>query len=104
MLPRKNRLVRATFPTSRPLKRVQYSWGSISLYPEKPGFKASVVVSKKTLPRAVDRNRATRRAYAALRKVFETRASNTVAVVFPKKEVLIVPFGLMVEDLKKALF
>jgi ribonuclease P protein component len=99
MLPHKNRFTRSSFPKSKPARRIQFAWGSVSLY-EALTFKASVVVSKKTLPRAVDRNRATRRAYAAL-KAANPRAIG--AVVFPRREALTAPFASIVKDLRGAL-
>ena len=62
---------------------------------------ASVVVSKKTLPRAVDRNRATRRAYAALRRLSPMPRAGVV--VFPRREILKAPFAMLVADLVHAL-
>jgi ribonuclease P protein component len=100
MLPKKSRLSRTSFPKSKPSQRVTFSWGSISLYPSNV-FMASVVVSKKTLPRAVDRNRATRRAYAALARV--SPAPKLAVIVFPRREALKAPFTLLVADLAHAL-
>lgn len=102
MLPKKSRFSRASFPKSKAAKRVTFLWGSASLYPT-PSFKASVVVAKKTLPHAVDRNKVTRRVYAALKRVSRTRVPDIGVVVFPSREALRAPFEMIVKDLAHAL-
>jgi ribonuclease P protein component len=100
MLPKKNRFSRSSFPRSGPQKRVAFLWGSVTLYPS-DSFKAAVVVSKKTLPHAVDRNRVTRRAYAALARL--SPAPRIGVVIFLRREALQAPFGLIMKDLARAL-
>lgn len=95
MLPKKFRFSSRSFPRTKPTVRRTFSWGSASLYTA-TSFQAAVVISKKTLKSAVDRNRARRRVYAALAKA----APETGAiVVFPNASVLKESFEHMVRDL-----
>lgn len=90
------RFSRGTFPVKRPLTRHTFSWGSVSLYP--PPARAAVVVSKKTLKKAHDRNRVRRRLYAAY--AASGGAPSHAAVLFPRREALTAPFAELVRDLK----
>lgn len=53
-----------------------------------------MVVSKKVLKKASDRNRVRRRIYSALRE------AKRAAIVFPRREALTTPLSIIIEDLK----
>ena len=93
MLPKTNRISRITFPKGRPLVRRVFSWGTASLYPGER--QAAVVVSKKTLKKAHERNRARRRAYTALAKSLP----NAALVIQLKREALFTPLTTFATDI-----
>ena len=96
MLPKSARFERISFPTGRPDRRINYAWGVVSLYASvKP--KVAVVISKKTLKKAHDRNHLRRRLYGALDGV-ELKAST---VIFPRREALTTSFKTLTNDLAK---
>lgn len=101
-MPRKTaRFSRDSFPRSRAKKNThRTSWGSVSVYPEKSGV--AVVVSKKILSKAHDRNRLKRRLYAALDEALSNSKMPGV-VVYPRKEALTEKHTVLIEELKKAL-
>lgn len=101
MLPRKVRYSRRSFPRSQPLARRRLLWGSVSCYGGPP--RAAVTVSKKTIPRAVARNRARRLVYAALLSVSKVRPLAGGIVIFPRPEILSIPFETLVAELARAL-
>lgn len=84
---------------------MQLPWGSVSVY-ESPAFRAAVVISKKTLPQAHNRNRMRRRLYSALAELEtamkETPQVNTL-VVFPRREALSIPHATLSADLRAAI-
>ena len=97
MLSKKQRFSRDAFPKKRPERRLHFSWGVVSLY---KSFlpRASVVVSKKVLRKAHERNRLKRRIYEAVQKA----APPYSLVVYPRAEARTVAFTTLVEDLKSA--
>lgn len=103
MLPKNQRFERTTFPRKKPLRRLSFSWGSVVMYGAAPGEggRVAVVVSKKVLRHAHDRNRAKRRLYEALAS--SGAAGSAVSfVVFPRREALTAPFAALVDDMQKA--
>jgi ribonuclease P protein component len=62
MLPKKSKFTRASFPRTRPHKKHNFFWGSVSFFDTAPGV--AVVVSKKAIKKAHERNHAKRRVYA----------------------------------------
>lgn len=101
MLKKSARFTRDSFPKKRASKRHHTSWGAVSLYPL-PYLRASVVVSKKVLRKAHDRNRLKRRIYNAL-KVATGGDTQQGIIVFPRKEALTLPFKTLTDDLIAAL-
>jgi ribonuclease P protein component len=96
MLPRHARFVRETFPKGRSTERHTFSWGAVSVYNLYPP-RAAVVISKKTLRRAHERNRARRRIFEALAKAPEIKKS---LLIYPRGEALTAPFSTIVHDLQ----
>ncbi|XKT74635.1 MAG: ribonuclease P protein component [Patescibacteria group bacterium UBA2163] len=101
MLSKKARLSRDDFPKKRATKRYPLSWGAVLVYPHNH-FKAAVVVSKKTLKKAHERNRLKRRVYAALESL-STEVLLVKVVVLPRSEALTVPLGALKTDLEHVL-
>jgi len=102
MLPKNERLSRLSFPQKRPTKRYSLPWGSLSLY-ESSDFRASVVVSKKVLKKAHERNRLKRRIYSALEELQKESSHKIMLVVYPRAEALTLPLRHIVKDLQSAL-
>lgn len=97
MLSKKQRFTRALFPKGRPNARRSFSWGTASLY-DSPSA-AAVVVSKKVIKKAHDRNRAKRRVY----NVLATLDFKKGLVIHLRKEALTAPNVLITNDLKELL-
>jgi ribonuclease P protein component len=95
MLPKKNRFKTSTFPRGRAIRR-SFVWGSVSLTTA-ADFKAAVVVSKKIVKSAVDRNRVRRRVYAALA---QAKPASGSFVVYPRAGALTVSPTLLVADIR----
>ncbi len=106
MLARKNRISKSEFPSSK-TKGIRFLSSSFSgvVYPTLSGVKVAVVVSKKTTPKAVDRNLLKRRFYAAFEVYIKKLTKPTLIVVYPKKESIKVKQAdigsELVESLKK---
>jgi RNase P protein component len=79
--------------------RAVFSWGAISVQLA-PSFSIFIIVSKKTFPRAVDRNRAKRRIRAA---VATHRSLRAVVRIYPNRATLTAPFVGLKRDLGDAL-
>lgn len=103
MLPKNQRFKRTTFPKKKPLRRLSFLWGSVLVYGAagSEGGRAAVVVPKKVLRHAHDRNRAKRRLYEAL--AASGASEQTSLVIFPRREALTAPFAALVDDVKRAL-
>ena len=97
MLPKRGRFTSRTFPKGRSKDQHRFSWGTASVYPSDTSY-AAVVVSKKVFRRAVDRNRARRRVYAALR---DTNAKQVSVVVHVRRDIVDATHAALVADLKK---
>jgi len=102
MLGKALRFSRATFPIGRAKERYSLPWGAVSVY-DAPQFRAGVVVSKKVLKKAHDRNRLRRRLYEAIGHVLPKNPPAIGLAVFPRKEALTAPYTAIVEDLKKVI-
>lgn len=76
-----------------------FPWGTVTVRPAHT-FSLHIIVTKKTLRRAVDRNRVTRRIRAALQKLPHPRAS---VRIYPAQTTLTAPFAVLVADLARAL-
>lgn len=104
MLPKNQRFTREMFPRGKPLRRLSFSWGSIAVHPA-PQTAVSVVISKKTLKKAHDRNRLRRRLYAAVGEALKGNTANAGAalVLFPRAEALFTPLPALTSDIARAL-
>lgn len=100
MLNKGARLTRSSFPKKRARIQHIFPWGTVSEYPGGP-FKAAVVVSKKTLKTAVDRNFARRRLYTAMKE--EISSKGGTFTVFPRTTILKTPFSSIKQDLHTVL-
>lgn len=100
MLNKGARLTRSSFPKKRARIQHIFPWGTVSEYPQGP-FKAAVVVSKKTLKTAVERNRVRRRLYAAAKT--EIASKGGTYTLFPRATVLKTPFSSIKQDLRTIL-
>lgn len=98
MLRKVLRLHHTTF-SKTPLERRRFKYGSVALYPTPEGSVA-VIVSKKVLRGAVDRNRLQRRMRHAYTKV---PAQKWAVALYPNKDALTAPFADIVEALVQVL-
>ncbi len=98
MLPKRERLSRAQFPKGRGVS-TPFSFGTVRTFPA-DSYKASVVISKKTLRRAVDRHKGKRKAYNALRALNSSN-SKQVYVFYPNQTILTEKLSVIVQTLKK---
>jgi ribonuclease P protein component len=99
VLPQRQRLKKDAFPAAltRGVRVSSPNLSAIILH-DAEGF--GVVVSKKTLKSAVDRHRAKRRVFSALRSL---TSLPTGAVIFPKATILTLPYPALKEELGKLL-
>lgn len=97
MLKKSERIKRAGF-SNRPLRRKRFRFGSIAFLTEPP--RAAVVVSKKTCPKAVDRNRLKRRIYAILRGFIRQQKLHAGVIIYPTREALRTPS----QELSQSIF
>lgn len=95
MLPKTKRFTRESFPKGRPAERRSFSWGSVGLYDTIPP-RFAVIVSKKAIKKAHDRNRAKRRVYALI----APHAPKKAALVHLRSEALTIPTKEIENDLK----
>ena len=99
MFPRRHRLKKDAFIAAHKRgDRVSTPNLSGIILQDREGF--AVVVSKKTLKKAVDRHRAKRRVLSALRSLPSLPPG---AVLFPKATVLTLPSEILKEELTKLL-
>jgi ribonuclease P protein component len=98
MLPKSERLTKEDFKTLK----TKIVYRGIFIDVAKTSHKEALfacIVSKKTLKKAVDRNKVRRRIYSLLK---EKDLDPTLSlIVYPKKESLIVPFIQLKEELQK---
>ena len=98
-MPAKNsRFTRKSFPSERPDSRRSFSWGSISFFKSNTA-RVAAVISKKTLKKAHDRNRAKRRALSAL----PTALPQKGIIMHLRREALTTNFNEMRRDLGEVL-
>lgn len=98
MLPKTQRFTRESFPKGRPAERRSFSWGSLSLYEGIPP-RFGVIVSKKAIKKAHDRNRARRRVYTTLAALTPKKA----ALVHLRSEALTTPLQDITKDIQSVL-
>jgi|JI10StandDraft_1071094.scaffolds.fasta_scaffold711907_2 ribonuclease P protein component len=98
MLPKSERLTKEDFKTLK----TKIVYRGILFDVAKTSHKKALfacVISKKTLKKAVDRNKAKRRIYSLLK---EKDLDPTISlIVYPKKESITIPFIQLKEELKK---
>lgn len=102
MFSKKSRYSRNSFPHGRAQQRSGLPWGAVSLYPS-PTLRGAVVVSKKILPKAHDRNRLKRRVREALSIAIAESPPVIGILVFPRSEALTVPLAKLASDIKEAI-
>ncbi|MEK7613335.1 MAG: ribonuclease P protein component [Patescibacteria group bacterium] len=95
MLSKKERLSRVSFPKKRAQLRHNFTWGAVSFYPSKT-LHVGVVVSKKVLKRAVDRNKVRRRLYEAAKNGLKEETGTFICI--PRSEVLTISFKTLEND------
>ena len=101
MLKRVQRLPKAAF-AKPPIRRSSFPFGTVAYFSYvPPGL--SVVVSKKTARRAVDRNRIKRRVYSAAEGALEGRDLPHSTVFYPTKDVLTADFSQLRDSLQSVL-
>lgn len=89
MLARKNRISTKEFPSFKNKgNRFSSPLFSATIYPTTTGFKASIVVSKKTAKTAVSRNRIRRQFYAIVETLLKKLKNSALVVFYPKTEAL----------------
>lgn len=100
-MPRTHALSRADFVYVRGFKRLQGDYFSLQ-YGEIPGRKlagGACVVSSKTAPRAVDRNRIKRRARSIIRDILPL-ASGHIIMYYAKKPAALASYADIATDMK----
>lgn len=85
MLPKKKRLTKKDFNSLKTKVVFRGKYLDIAVSPQKE-TKTSCIVSKKTLKKAVERNRVRRRIYGILRK--ETTKNPYFILIYPKQNAL----------------
>lgn len=104
MLPRKNRISRKEFPVySKQGIRVFSPLFSAVIYPKEKGVNVSVVVSKKTAPKAVVRNSVRRHFYAIIEQYLGKFSHGATIVFYPKTEALNASFDVLKTEITHAL-
>ena len=104
MLPRKNRIPRKEFPAySKQGIRVFSPLFSAVIYPKEKGVNVSVVVSKKTAPKAVARNSLRRHFYAVAEMYLGKFSRGATIVFYPKAEALNTSFELLKNEIEQVL-
>lgn len=104
MLPRKNRIPKEDFPTSkRQGLRLFSPFFSGTFYKEEGKTRVSVVVSKKTAKTAVARNLIRRRFYEIMQELQKSLTQQGMIVFYPKKETTTADFKDLKEEVKVAL-
>lgn len=104
MLPRKNRISRKEFPAySTQGIRVFSPLFTAVVYPKKQGVNVSVVVSKKTAPKAVVRNGVRRHYYAVIEGYLGKFSQGATIVFYPKTESLTASFDVLKTEITHAL-
>lgn len=98
MLPRRERVSRAQFPKGRGASHV-FSFGTLRAHPS-PVFRATVVISKKTIQSAVFRHKGKRKGYEAL-KTLKELAPGALYVFYPNREILKISVTSIKEDFIK---
>lgn len=98
MLPRRERLSRAQFPKGRGVSFV-FPFGTVRVFPSDT-FRATVVISKKTIRSAVFRHKGKRRGYDAL-AILRAATSPAAYVFYPNRSVLTAPLLAMQEAFSK---
>jgi ribonuclease P protein component len=100
MLPKAKRLGRSDF-SRKPIRASSFMFGSVRMFSGEPG--AAVVVSKKTCPLAVDRNRLRRRVYAILGPLLEKGGLSKPVVVSLNARAGKASFAELKQELERAL-
>ncbi len=104
MLPRKNRISRKEFPAySKQGIRVFSPLFSAVIYPKETAIAVSVVVSKKTAPKAVVRNRMRRHFYAVVERYLGKFSHGATIVFYPKAEARNASFATIETEITQAL-
>ncbi len=100
MLPKANRLNKLLFKlVSKKGKKVSSNPKMIFLLSKDNSFKTSIVVPKKTLKKAVDRNRLRRRIYSAISKI-ESKPKGWL-IIYPSPHYLKSEFQIIKDDFIK---
>jgi len=108
MLPKKNRVPRKDFPSSKTkgLRGFSPIFSSVLYFAkETEGIESrvSVVVSKKTAKTAVVRNLLRRRFYEAIRPFLGQIKQGVTVVIYPKKEAIVAKFPEIEVEMEKTL-
>lgn len=99
MLKKAQRFSRENFPKGKAVKRGTFPWGSVFVY-NTPTFKGGVVVSKKAVKKAHERNRAKRRVYTALENF---KDQNIGLLLRLRKEAITEDIKQITSDIKTVL-
>lgn len=92
MLPRRERISRVRFPKGRGVS-FAFSFGTVRLFPSED-FRATVVISKKTIRSAVFRHKGKRKGYDAL-SVLRESPVGAMYVFYPNRGALSVSVAVM---------
>lgn len=98
MLPKSERLTKEDFATTRPKVFFRGDLFDVS-YIKTPTQKFACVISKKTLKRAVDRNKIKRRILSSLATI-KTNFSESF-IFYPKKVILKAPYSQINKEIHK---
>ncbi len=100
MLPKSQRFTTKDFTGKRPkvFFRSEYLDATLLLLPTQ---KFACVISKKTIRKAVDRNRVKRVIFEAIRTQSKENISEFSCVIYPKKTTPTLPYSVINEEIKK---
>lgn len=100
MPPKKQRLLKKDFNNLSKRSLVRNPLFDVA-YITSPVPKIACVVSKKTLKKAVDRNKVKRKVYNAFRECIGNK--NYIFIIYPKKDTLTTPY-LKIKDTMQEIF
>jgi ribonuclease P protein component len=100
MLPKQLRFTKQDFVGTRPKVFFRGTFCDAA-FVSLPTTKYTCIISKKTLKRAVDRNRARRRLMSIVAQYSKSTQSNKSVILYPKKELPTAPHPQLQDEIKK---
>lgn len=100
MLPKAKRLTTKDFKGVRPKPVFRGTYFDVSVAPSLHGTKFACIVAKKRLKRAVDRNKARRKAYTHLQGMQTSK--DLLVFIYPTQAILQAPHTVVEEEMRAA--